>query len=571
MCGIAGVYGDGDIRAMARTLTHRGPDDEGFHESGPMKLGARRLAVIDLETGHQPLCTADGTHWIAFNGEIFNYIELRTELEEKGYRFLTRSDTEVAVTAYRHWGPTCLDRFIGMFALAIWDGQRLFLARDRLGEKPLYYVRQGPRFLFASEIKALLTEVPPEAQIDDRFPVLEAALEPGTLFKGIYALEPGHYLIFDGSHVTVRRYWSLPEGPIDPRPDGELVEALLDLLRDAVRLRMRSDVPVGLFLSGGLDSSLLGALSRPARVFTCRLPYGEAYDEFTYAETMARALETEQHVVTVTAEEFKADYPRVLWHLEQPIGTTSSIAEFALARVASRHVKVALGGQGADEAFGGYVRYVLMTEEQRLAQAPLLKSYHPLARVLWGPEAFTRPADRYFRLIRRGLGSEEVAHRVRAIFDRPGSLVDRMGAVDLAMTFPSLITMNDRAAAAFGVENRTPFLDHRVVEFAFRLRPEAKIDGFATKNILRKAARGIVPDRIVDRAEKKGLGVPVGRWLGEELRDWASDLAGSLARRGIDLHPSCDRGEFDRTLFSKISLELWLRTFIDGRGREPIS
>jgi asparagine synthase (glutamine-hydrolysing) len=571
MCGIAGVYGGGDIRAMTRSLTHRGPDDEGFHESRPVKLGVRRLAVIDLETGHQPLSTADGTHWIAFNGEIFNYVELRTELEKQGHRFLTRSDTEVAVTAYRAWGTSCLDRFIGMFALAIWDGHRLFLARDRLGEKPLYYVRQGSRFLFASEIKALLTEVAPEPRIDDRFPVLEAALEPDTLFKDVYALEPGHYLTFDGSDLAICRYWSLPEGPVDPRPDDELVEALIELLGDAVRLRMRSDVPVGLFLSGGLDSSLLGVLARPAKVFSCRLPYGDAYDEFVYADAMAKVLEAEQHVVTVTAEDFRAYYPRVLWHLEQPIATTSSIAEFALARLASQHIKVALGGQGADEAFGGYVRYVLMTEEERLAQAPLLKSYHPLARLLWGPEVFTHPADRYFRLIRRGLGSEEVARRARALFERSGSLVDRMGAVDFAMTFPSLITMNDRAAAAFGVENRTPFLDHRVVEFAFRLRPHAKIDGFSTKTILRKAARGLVPDLIVDRPDKKGLGVPVGRWLAGELRDWATDLAAALARRGIDLQSCSDRGEFDRTLFSKISLELWFRIFIDGRGREPVS
>jgi asparagine synthase (glutamine-hydrolysing) len=279
MCGIAGIYGTGDIRAMTRSLVHRGPDDEGFYESGPVKLGARRLAVIDLASGHQPLSTADGKYWITYNGELFNYLELRQELEAAGHRFLTRSDTEVVVAAYQAWGAACLDRFIGMFAFAIWDGGRLFLARDRFGEKPLYYCRQPQRFLFASEIKALLVEVDPEPRVDDRFPVMEAALEPDTLFRGIVALEPAHYLIFDGVDVVVRRYWSLPEGPLETRHPDELVEELRALIGDAVRLRMRSDVPVGLFLSGGLDSSLLAGLARPSKIFTCHLPYGSAFDE----------------------------------------------------------------------------------------------------------------------------------------------------------------------------------------------------------------------------------------------------------------------------------------------------
>lgn len=571
MCGIAGVYGPGDVRAMTRRLAHRGPDDEGFYESGEVRLGARRLAVIDLETGHQPLATADGSHWIVYNGELFNYLELRAELEALGHAFRTKSDTEVVVTAYRAWGARCLERFVGMFAFAVWDGRELFLARDRLGEKPLFYARDGARFLFASEIKALLAELPVRPRLDDRFPVLEAVLEPDTLFQGIDALLPGHYLTFDGSSLRVARYWALPEGPVDPRPEAELVEELRGLLQDAVRLRLRSDVPIGLFLSGGLDSSLLAALARPAKVFTCRLPYGPAYDEHEHARAMADALETQVFTVTLGPEDFQRDFPRILWHLEQPIAATSSVAEFALARLAREHVKVALGGQGADEAFGGYVRYVLLAEEQRLATSPLLRDYRPLAQLLWGAEAFGDPALRYFRLLQRGVGSQAVLEQLRAIFARRGSLVDRMGAVDFAMTFPSLITMNDRAAAAYGLENRTPFLDHRVVEFAFRLPQQAKLQGFVTKAILRKAARGLVPDAIVDRPDKKGLGVPVGRWLNGELRGWAQELLGSLRRRGIDLEPARERGEFDRTLFTKVGLELWFRTFVDGGGKGPIA
>jgi asparagine synthase (glutamine-hydrolysing) len=570
MCGIAGIWGGGDVAAMLRRLAHRGPDDEGFLSDGPMQLGVRRLSVIDLVTGHQPLASADGRHWIAFNGELFNYLELRAELGSRGRTFRTRSDTEVLVNAWAEWGPACLERLIGMFAFAIWDGRELVLARDRLGEKPLYWTRDGTRLLFASEIKALLAEVPATPNLDERFPVLEAALEPETLFKGIWSLEPGRYLRWDGRTVEVRRYWRLPEGPVDERDEAELAEELLALLADAVRLRLRSDVPVGLFLSGGLDSSLLAALARPEEVFTCRLPYGEAYDEYVHAETMARALGVEPRSVLLTPEEFRRELPRIVWHLDQPIATASSAAEFALARLAREHVTVVLGGQGSDEAFGGYVRHVLMTEEERLSASELLRDYRPLARILWGADVFGDPAARYFELLRRGVGDAEPAlARVREAFARRGTLVDRLGAADFALVFPSLILMNDRAAAAYGLENRTPFLDHRVVEFAFRLPASAKIRGFTTKAVLRRAARGLVPDAIVDRPDKKGLAVPVQRWLSRELKPWADELASSLARRGIAITPSLPRGAFDRTLFTKVCLELWFRTFVDADGAGP--
>ena len=570
MCGIAGAYGPADIRRMTEVLHHRGPDDEGFFSDGPVQFGARRLAIIDLTTGHQPLSTADGSHWITYNGELFNYVEIRNELESLGYQFKTTSDTEVVVTAYQAWGPQCLDRFIGMFAFAIWDGRQIFIARDRLGEKPVYYWTRGDRFLFASEIKGLLVEVPPEPILDDSFSVLESVLEPNTLFKGIKALEPGSYLVYDGQTTTVKRYWSIPEGPIDGRSAADLTSELRWLLEDAVRLRLRSDVPIGLFLSGGLDSSLLAALARPKKTFTCHLPYGPAYDESHYARLMSDAVGSEMHAATVGPDDFRRDFSRVIWHLEQPIATTSSIAEFALARLASQHVKVAIGGQGADEAFGGYVRYALLAEEERIGASPLFREYHPLARLLWGPQVFGPLADRYFRLIQRGVGSDAPLQEVRRIFGRPGSLVDRMGAVDFKLTFPSLITMNDRAAAAFGVENRTPLLDHRLVEFAFRLPAELKLHGGQTKILLRQASRGLVPDAIIDRVEKKGLGVPVGRWLQNELKDWAGELSSSLERRGIQLRAAHDRGEFDRTLFTRVSLELWFRTFIDNRGVGPV-
>lgn len=573
MCGIAGIYGGGgDIRAMTQRLAHRGPDAEDYHSDARVELGVRRLAVLDLEGGGQPMANERGDCWIAYNGELFNYVELRHELEAHGHRFRTRSDTEVVLTAYSEWGPACLDRFIGMFALAIWDGRTLFLARDRLGEKPLYYARQGSRFLFASEIKALLAEVPAEPNLDDRFPVLEAALEPETLFKGIYSVAPAQWLIYDGTDLTTSTYWRLPEGIPDQRPRADLAEELRALLVDAVRVRLRADVPIGLFLSGGIDSSLIGAIARPEKVFTCRLPYGQAFDEFSHARAAAQALQAEHIVVTLTPREFQAELPRIVWHLDQPIATASSAAEFAVARIARSHVKVVLGGQGADEAFGGYVRHALLSEERRLAEAPLFRDYHPLARVLWGARAFTNPADRYFELLHRGIGRAEPFRDVaRQLFAaRMGSLPNQMGAVDFALTFPSLILMNDRAAAAYGLENRTPFLDHRLIEFAFRLPSAMKIDGLTTKAILRQVARDLVPAPIADRIDKRGLAVPVESWLTNELRPWADELAAALTRRGIEIRPRVNRGEFDRSLFTRVCLELWFRTFIDADGASPL-
>jgi len=572
MCGIAGIHGGGgDIRAMTRRLAHRGPDGEGFYADERVQLGVRRLAVIDVEGGRQPMTNARGD-WIAYNGELFNWRDLRRELEGKGHRFLTNSDTEVVLNAYTEWGPNCVDRFVGMFAFAVWNGRILFIARDRLGEKPMFYARLGRRLLFASEIKALLVEVPREPNLDERFAVLEAVVEPETLFRGISSLQPGHWLTYDGEQLTIRRYWQLPDGPIDRRPSDALLEELRARLSAAVHDRLHADVPLGLFLSGGLDSSVIGALSRATATFTCCVPYGPAFDESVHADAMARTLGSEHSSVVLTPEAFAADLPRIVWHLDQPIATASSAAEFALARIARTRVKVVLGGQGADEAFGGYVRHVLLAEERRLGAAPLLHDYFPLARVLWGEKAFTDPADRYFELFHRGDGPAqpflETIHRLFARHE--GSLVNQMGAVDFALTFPSLIAMNDRAAAAYGLENRTPFLDHRLIEFAFRLPAHLKIDGLTTKVLLRRAARGVVPDAIVDRPDKKGLAVPALRWLSGTAREWAQDLTSALARRGIEIQPRVDRGEFDRSLFTRVTLELWFRTFIDRNGEGPI-
>lgn len=564
---------------MTRLLAHRGPDDEGFWDADPMHLGMRRLAVIDLATGRQPMFNEDKSVAVVFNGEIFNYIELRAELKLRGHVFRTQSDTEVIVHAYEEFGPHCLAHFNGMFAFALWDRprQQLFLARDRLGEKPLYYAQHGGRFLFASEIKSLLSEIPAEPMLDEEYWTLESVNAPRTMFRGIHALPPGHALLYDGQTATVWEYWQLPREEHAETERGwsarEVAGKLRALLEDAVRIRLRSDVPLGAFLSGGLDSSFLCCLAKPQKVFVCRFPFGAAYDEFRYAERVARHIGAEMHVVEPTAEEFRARLPKILWHLDQPVATMSPIAEFMLAERARQHIAVTLGGQGGDELFGGYTRYFLIMEEARLGHAPnpddyaahpLLKDYLPLARFFWTGKTGD-PAQRYFELIRRcDSGGESVAARVREIFATQQSLINQMGATDLVLQFPSLITMNDRAAAAVGLENRTPFLDHRIVELAFQMPSTLKLRNGVTKWILHEAARGIVPDEVLTRTDKKGLVVPVNDWLNHELRGWAEDLIAKLHRRGLWRgSQGASRGEFDRTRYTQICLELWLEEFVD--------
>lgn len=560
MCGIAGYWGTGDIRAMAAVIGHRGPDEEGFHESGPVALASKRLSVIDVEGGRQPISNAAGTKWIVYNGEVFNFQELRKELSAK-YAFRTATDTEVVLHAYEEWGEDCLSRLNGQFAFAIWDGAKLFLARDRLGEKPLYYAVRDGTFLFASEIKSLLAHVPARPRIPADFAVFETCLGADTMFEGILSLPPAHCMTYDGERARVRRWWDLEFAEPEGRSEDDYVEELRWLLEDSVRLRLISDVPLGLFLSGGLDSAVIAALAKPEVVFSCRFPLGEAYDEFHWAERIARHIGARQHVVTPTAEDFRGRIENIIWHLDQPIATASSIAEFMLAERAAEHVKVVLGGQGSDEIFGGYVRYLLMSAERDLGEAEELRSYKPLARHFWSADMFGDPLLRYFHLIRRGgPPGAEGAEAIRPWFERPRSLVDRMGYTDLNLSLPSLLTMNDRAAAASSLENRCPFLDHRIVEFAFRLPERLKIDGLTTKSILRKAARGWLPDDVIRRRDKKGLVVPIQQWLAKDLRAWCDERIAPVAGR---FAAAAGRGEFDRSRYSALCFALWRERFFD--------
>jgi asparagine synthase (glutamine-hydrolysing) len=563
MCGIAGVWGHGaDAEEMAARLAHRGPDDDGVVQLGPAHLAVRRLAIFDPEGGQQPMLNDDKTIAVVFNGAIFNFVELRSELESAGWHFRTGCDTEVVLRAFEEWGPACVEHFNGMFGIAVATPHGLFLARDRLGEKPLYYAEDDDRLLFASEIKAFESVIEFRPRFDASFWTLEAPLAPGTLLEGISALPPAHTLWFDGKGPPrITQYWSLPTGTEDEVDVDEMIVRLRDLMDDAVRIRMRADVPVGIYLSGGLDSALVAALAGPTAAYACRFQ-GTPYDEHHHARSAAEAAGC--RLVTVTPKE--VDLPQHLahhiFHLDHPVATASTFAAFALAERASHDVKVVLNGQGADELFGGYVRYLVQLRGGELASDPALSKYAPLMRyaesVAGGDDA-----DRFYGLTRRtDAGSAEVRDVVRTCFASQRHALSQMGATDLALTFPSLLQMDDRAAAAHGLENRAPFLDHRVVELAMSLPDHLKFKGSTSKWILREVARGIVPDSIVDRADKQGMVVPVQRWLRGSLRPWAETLISRLRGRGVEIPPPQKiRGEFDRRQYTALCAELWLERY----------
>jgi len=577
MSGICGVYGKGDVDEMTRQLSHRGPDDMGFYLEGQLQFGVRRLAVVDIAGGRQPISDEGQKVWAMLDGEVFNHGELRRDLVDLGHDFRTGSDTEVIVHAWEEWGPASLERFNGQFAIALWDGRRLHLVRDRLGEKPLYYYLRGGRLLFASEIKSLITQVSSGPKFTDEFRDFESPAFGDTLFSNIKELPPAHRASFDGKKFDLVRWWSIPrfDGPF--RKDKDYVDELRWLVKDSVRLRVEGEIEVGVLLSGGLDSAAIAGLAGVDRAFCVAFPKaaGEEYDELEYARLVAKNAKMKLKVVRPAAKSLQEKLPGIIWALDQPVASLSSLADFMLAEEASKKVKAVLVGQGADELFGGHVRHLMMLAEDRLAQADAFKSYLPLARYFWGPDMFADPDYRYYSLINRGPAHDPKCRAVvKNLFQEQERLIDKMGATDLQLLLPTVLTMDDRATAVHGIENRNPFLDHRIVEFAFRLPSELKVSGFDTKVVLRRAMKGIVPEPVIDRADKMGLAVPVGKWIAKDIRRWANVRVNRFRERyeanflNAAWDAAGDRGEFDRKDYMRLCLELWMEIMFEKEVEE---
>jgi asparagine synthase (glutamine-hydrolysing) len=628
MCGIAGHVGPTArelLPAMLGLLKHRGPDDSGIHAADDVGLGMTRLAIIDLATGRQPMSDESSRYWIVFNGEIYNFRQLRTELEARGRRFRTQSDTEVILHAYAVYGEACVERLAGMFAFALWDAteRRLFLARDRLGKKPLYYWQRERLFLFASEPKALLCHPAVGRAVD--WSALHHYLAFGytpaarSIFDEIRKLPPAHTATFADGRLTERCYWRLPaavaSGGARVTPE-ESAAAIRRGLREAVRLRLESDVPLGVFLSGGVDSSAIVASMREVttgRIATFSVGFGRSapsYDELPYARLVAQRFATDHHE-EILEPDVRALVPDIVRGFDEPFADSSAIPTYVVAQATARHVKVALSGIGGDETFAGYPRYLGLRVSALHARLPrwLRRAARELASRLpdsgssrnWADWArrFTAepdaaPGERYIGWTRffsdaqlerlaapalarhLGPGVDELQRRAFAA-GAAGDPVDGAFRVDLAAYLPDdLLAMADRMSMASSLEVRAPFCDHRLIEESLRLSPRAKMPGGRLKGLLKRAFAGVLPDEILTH-RKQGFMIPLGDWLRRDLRPALDELLAPDCVRARGLfevdavemlkreHLEGARTHADR-LWTLMMLEQWMREYLDQRG-----
>jgi asparagine synthase (glutamine-hydrolysing) len=605
---------------MLRVIVHRGPDDEGLYVNGAVGMGMRRLSIIDLAGGKQPISNEDGSVVVVFNGEIYNYVELRDTLRRKGHTLATATDTEVIVHLYEDYGEDCVQHLRGMFAFALWDAnrRRLFIARDRLGIKPLYYAEHRGRLIFGSEIKSLLEHPGADAQLDpealSHYLSLKYVPAPETMFAGIRALPPGHALTCDRKGLDIRRYWRLSFARASqPRNEDESTEELESLLLTAVKLHLRSDVPFGAFLSGGLDSSTIVALMSellrtPVKTFSVGFAgRGESVSELPYARVIADRYNTDHHEILVEPSDIVRLAEKVVWHLDQPIADPACIANYMVAELAARHVKMVLTGEGGDELFAGYARY----SGERLSRifrllppsgkAALLKAAERvpgLRRPKLALFALCQPSEasrltNWFPLLNSEmkehlLSSEyrRYAARLRSAEEVFGKHLDdtdaadplsRMLYVDTQLWLPDdLLARGDKTSMAVSLEARVPLLDHPLVEFAASLPPNLKLRALTRKYLLKKVARKWLPPRIIDR-KKQGFPMPFATWFRREARTFVRDLLAPdlIRRRGI-FNPAAvekllhqhESGVADHAnlLWGLMALELWQRAFLDAPG-----
>ena len=625
MCGIAGRFNydprhavDSTVLAsMTAAVAHRGPDAAGYFHAPGIGLGHRRLSIIDLATGDQPLANEDGQVQVVFNGEIYNFAEVRAELIARGHRFRTSSDTEIIVHGYEEWGERCVERFRGMFAFALYDGRehRLLLARDRLGVKPLFFAEVPGGIVFGSEIKSLLrdaavpTDWRPEAI--DSYLTLLFIPAPHTVYAGISKLPAAHTLVAEKGRIRISRYWDLEfPGTGDPRREDEYLEELDALLREAVSLRLISDVPLGAFLSGGIDSSTVVAYMKDTSATTpVTIAVGfehQDFDESQHAETVARHLECEFHAL-VASPHIESLLPKLAWHFDEPFADSSAVPTYYVSQAARQLVTVALSGDGGDELWAGYAHHRVEHMEQR-ARGALGPARHVaswLGRALplsvKGARSLrhlgVRPEDAYAlkhvngtfepnakdRLystdFARSIAGHDALEALRGAY-RSSRSVDPMDRVLYAdarvYMVDDVLTKVDRMSMAVSLEAREPLLDHKLLEFAARVPTALKLKDGRSKYLLRRILERRVPRSIVDR-RKSGFAAPIGDWLRGPLAGMASELLldGRLRDRGLfndaevrrlwDAHRT-GRADHPHRLWQLVMLELWFRTFIDAGG-----
>jgi asparagine synthase (glutamine-hydrolysing) len=625
MCGIGGAVSlslsplrnaQGTVELMNDLLRHRGPDGEAtwVHDHEVAAFAHRRLAIIDLDSGDQPM-TDGGGNWVTHNGEIYNYIELRGLLGKD--RFHTSSDTEVILRAYRQWGEGCLERLRGMFSFALWDEetQTLFAARDRFGIKPMYYTVVDGILYFASEVKALLPFLPKvETDLDGLADYLtfQFPLAGKTLFEGVQELLPGHFLRVRNGTLETQRYWEVYFEPDFDHTGDYYERRTQELLADSISLHLRADVPIGSYLSGGLDSSIVASLAStthgPGMMgFTGRFAM-PGFDESRYARSVADDRGFELHEIEIGPDDFVERIGDVVYHLDYPVAGPGSFPQYMVSELAAQHRKVVLGGQGGDEIFGGYVRYLIayfeqcikgaiegtthsgnfvVTYESIIPNLQTLREYKPLLREFWREGLFDDLDARYFRLINRApdlgdevdwsqLGGYSPFETFKQIFEgdnvKKESYFDSMTHFDFKTLLPALLQVEDRVSMAHGLESRVPLLDHPLVELAATMPADVKFRDGHLKHVLKTAFGQVLPDAVRNRRDKMGFPVPLQEWIGRAgpVREFVVDTLSSEAARGrevvdnekvvqkLDQEP-----RFGRKVWGLLSLELWQQAFHD--------
>lgn len=620
MCGIAGVLeflpdhqpSLERLRRMAQVLTHRGPDEEGFYTSGPVGLAHRRLSIIDLASGQQPMESPDGQVCVVFNGEVYNYPELKAELTQQGHVFRTTSDTEVLLALYRCYGLEAFARVNGMLACAFWDQRtrQLVLVRDRFGKKPLFYYADAQRLVFGSEIKAILAYggVQRHVNLAALHEYLTHSFIVGnqSILQGIHRLPPAHALVVHDGQIRTFPYWQFQFTPQpNPPPEEEIVEHLAELLRQAVRRRLMSEVPLGAFLSGGIDSSTVVALmaqlsDRPVRTFA--IGFDEAnYSELEDARTVAQHFGTEHHEMIVKPAALEV-LPKLVWYFDEPFGDSSAVPTYYVCQAARQHLTVALSGDGGDEVFAGYVRYRELEQYQRMGRIPSWIR-HQLLQPLTGVLPFTWPGWNYlyamgkmngggvpsglglYPYIQEQLYSSEFTHALRgcdafaetAKILRNGDHLDpvsRYQYLDTLQYLPAdILTKVDRMSMANSLEVRSPLLDHTVVEYMATLPITLKLRGEVSKYILRKLCGRWLPPATLQK-RKQGFAIPKDKWFQQELRTFAEDLLldrktlarGYFRKESLSRllsHHATGRRDYSTWIWCLIVLEMWHRLFLD--------
>ena len=622
MCGICGIYNgqSGEpvsgqlLERMTGSISHRGPDDSGAYLDGPLGLGFARLSIIDLSGGHQPMTNETGDIWLVFNGEIWNYKELRKELIGKGHQFRTNSDTETIVHAYEEYGVDCVARLHGMFGFAIWDAsrRRLLLARDRAGKKPLYYTRANGSFIFGSEIKALLHHPDVKRQADPQaladFLSVRYVPGPATLFANIYKVLPGHWLLYENDNIREECYWDYSFGQTERRPIEEYIQDIRQHVRRAIEERMIADVPVGAFLSGGVDSSIVtGTMSQltnhPVQTFAVGFDV-EGYSELPYARLVADHFRTEHHELVVKCSDLSEYWPLLTWHRDEPVSEPSDLGVYLVSKLARKYVKVVLSGEGGDELFAGYPKYVvdwmaryyhmLPTPVRDNVIMPLLDQLpYSMRKLKTAARNLSQPAPQrwmsWFGIFNGRLKENILSESIKTNIDIDSSRVFRrwlaknpqrdnlssMLYLDTKIWLPdNLLMKGDKMTMAASLEARMPLLDYQLTEYAASIPSKDKIRPFKAKYLFKRAYADFLPETILTR-KKMGFNVPTGTWFREGQRNLITQLL--LSERARDRGYLNDafvasllrdhlegKTNYQSQLFILASLELWFRVFIDS-------